>query len=217
MAKVIGPLHSSEARGSVGALTYNSWRGVSIVKGRAGPIGPATGSRLAMLQLGKAASFNWSEISPADRDAWNHYGDTHLETQWTGTPKRLSGHSWYVRCYVRATLLDQTPPSSPPAADVRTEVTFLTPGIGPGALVLEWSYMPFQPPPTHMIEFYSAHELSAGHQINFCNAVRLTYTYLTDQSIELDIPPVGYYRYWARAAGLTGLVGPWTDCSIQVV
>lgn len=214
MAIVVGPLHSEEARGSVGELTYNTWRGKSTVKTRSGPPGPATGARLAMLQLGKAASFAWSDLTDDQRAAWNLFGNTHQESDWTGTSKRLSGHSWYVRIYVRMSIESHTPRSDPPDTFVTRRIT--TFDLYPDAeiIYLNWYYAPGGGAGTDRLEVYRAGPSSAGRTLTMHDAARLFSIPLSGSPYDTYPPASGKYTYFVRIINTQGMAGPWASASI---
>lgn len=216
MAKVVGPLHSTEARGSVGSLTYNTWRGIRTVKTRAGPAGPATGKRLDMLLLGKAASFNWSDISPDQRALWNAFGSAHPEAQWTGDLKRLSGHSWYVRLWVRVTLIDGTPPDSPPTVPNLCDALIVLAAYDGTFFEVDWAQLPLSGYTTYKVELYRTGPTSAGQAHSLHNAVRLGYTGLPSIWFEEEVLAAGDYTVWIRTVTPTGLVGTWSKTRFTV-
>lgn len=227
MAKVVGPLHSTEARGSVGGLTYNTWRGLRTVKGRGGPAGPATGQRLAMLQLGKAASINWGLLGPDQRDAWNLFGNRQLLLDWTGQHKRNSGHSWYVSCWVRSTLLEQTPPDDPPAllntwrgSNYGAYHTPQPEGDPPvyyySIITVSWILADIPPDQQYYVELYLAGPASAGRQLTIHDAVRVGASIADDTYAAANADHNGSYRIFARPVTATGLVGPWFSAPITI-
>jgi len=117
MAKVVGPLHSSEARGSVGALTYNTWRGISTVKARTGPTTQYSSDQVALRAKTALATAAWQALTDSQRAAWHNYAVQHVDVDWTGNPQRLSGYNWFIRINVRrqiiATGIENDPPDTP--------------------------------------------------------------------------------------------------------
>lgn len=216
MAKVVGPLHSTEARGSVGSLTYNTWRGIRTVKTRSGPPGPATGKRLAMLELGRDASYAWASLSDDQRKLWDDYGNTHQEQQWTGQPKRLSGHSWWVRLWVRCSLYSITPPEHPPTQILRSHLVSVGCTRVASKIFVSWLVdCPLIPNPDYL-ELYVAGPKSRGRKLTLHDAVRL------NQIIELsntgsNFTHGGYGAYtifWRAIDGYNGQAGPWGSTSL---
>jgi hypothetical protein len=163
-----------------------------------------------MLQLGKAASFNWSDLTDAERAAWNTYGNTHLETQWTGTPKRLSGHSWHVRIFVRLTLLGLSPLDSPPVGQATRTPVITFAGYEGGELEIDWAWTPSGPTGGDYIEFYLAGPTSAGRTRTLHDAARFS-SWLLSSAVHFWTLSLasGRYTVFARTVTTEGLVGPW--------
>lgn len=59
MAKVTLPLMSAEARGKVGGLIYNTWRGNSTVKIKKAPAQPRTARQLLIRAFATTCSRAW--------------------------------------------------------------------------------------------------------------------------------------------------------------
>jgi hypothetical protein len=98
--KVKMPMFSVEARGAIGGLIYNTWRGINYVKTNTSPTGQGTEKRLDAQALLIAVAKLWATAGDINRAAWNQYATDHPVTNWTGTPERLTGMNWFVRCNV---------------------------------------------------------------------------------------------------------------------
>lgn len=116
MVKVVAPLFSAEARGSVGALTYNTHRGVSIVKTRSGPSTQHSTRQDALRACAASATAGWQALTDQQREAWNDFARDHPGQDWTGNPKRLTGYNWYLRINSVALDIGWSLFDSPPAA-----------------------------------------------------------------------------------------------------
>jgi len=119
MAKCVAGAFSAEVRGKVGGLVYNSWRGFCTVKAKHAPAQPRTQKQLAQRALGIMLSRAWADLS--NQAAWNQYAQTHTLSDWTNSPKRLTGHNWFVglnaRYYKSMGAIKTTPPAvNAPAA-----------------------------------------------------------------------------------------------------
>jgi hypothetical protein len=115
VALVTWPLSSGEARGRVGDLVYNTWRGKSYVKAHKHYQTGLSDPQKAVQAITAQATITWQGFSQATRDVWDAYAATHLIHHWSGTPKRLSGYNWFVRCRFNQIqgigyLSDLTPP-----------------------------------------------------------------------------------------------------------
>lgn len=95
------PMMSVEARGTVGGLTYNTWKGINYVKTCTSPTGQGTEKRLAAQALLIAIAKLWQTLSDAERLAWNVYAGAHPVTSWAGPPKHLTGMNWFVKCNIQ--------------------------------------------------------------------------------------------------------------------
>ena len=102
MAKLIGPLHSAEARGRVGGLVYNTWRGLSYAKAQCAPSQPRTKLVLQIRAWTTYLVRAWQGLSDAQRATWQEYATSHTETDGMGAPKRLTGLNWWVRNNLRS-------------------------------------------------------------------------------------------------------------------
>ncbi len=100
MAKVVGPLFSIEARGSVGDKTYSTHRGLSVVRTRSGSGVYHTEAQQEVQRATAYLTAAWKAFPAEYRQAWNVYASQHLCCDWTGQPKRLSGYNWFVRINV---------------------------------------------------------------------------------------------------------------------
>jgi hypothetical protein len=116
MAKVLNPLNSTEARGKVGGLVYNTWRGIRTVKTHTPPSGQGVGPRAVAFDKIVQAGKRWSTLTDAQRRAWYDYAQNHVEPHWTGVDKRLPAYNWYVRIQVNRQWIgkgyEDTPPQS---------------------------------------------------------------------------------------------------------
>ena len=116
MAKLMMPQGSTEARGRVGGLVHNDWRGISYVKAASSPSQPRSARQLQVRAYTTRLVRYWATtLSAIERGWWNDYAVTHPDIDWTGNSKRLTGLNWFVRCTLR--LLDMGRPiaESPPA------------------------------------------------------------------------------------------------------
>lgn len=114
-AKVLNPLLSVEARGRMSGLVYNTWHGISYVKAHSGPNQPNSAKQLYARALLTTVTALWRALTQVQRDAWGVYADNHLETDWTGSPLRLTGQNWFMRCNIQLKRMGETTITDPPA------------------------------------------------------------------------------------------------------
>jgi hypothetical protein len=139
MAKVKNPLFSQEARGAVGGLIYNTWRGINYVKTNTSPTGQGTAKRLAAQAVLTTVAKLWGALTNERRAAWNQYAIDHPVTNWTGTPERLTGMNWFCKCAVANTLATETIVNDPPVAAAPAAITGLMISQNVLDLNIEWT------------------------------------------------------------------------------
>jgi len=132
MAKVVSPLQSTEARGRVAGLIYNTWRGLNTVKSFKSPSQPRSSRQLLIRAYAVTCSRAWAALTAANQAAWIAYATAHPETDWSASAKRLTGHNWYVRLSVRLLDMAKSVVVTPPAVAAFASVAglVLTPGAG---------------------------------------------------------------------------------------
>jgi hypothetical protein len=102
VVKVIGPLHSVEARGRLGANEYGTWRGINYVKGHVDPRPAPTQKQLDQRDVFKALTLQWAELEPGQRELWNSWAAQHSHGDWTGKQVRMSGFNAYLHFNAQA-------------------------------------------------------------------------------------------------------------------
>ncbi len=202
MAKVIMPFMSAAARGKLGPLVANQWRGFNTMKLFRSPTQPNTAAQLAARSRMATFSSAWAALSAVQRAAWQTYAIDHLETDWTGNPKRLTSQNWFVRCNTRINLVGGVQINTPPVATAPAAPSGLVLACAGGAgtaMTITWTT------PTSANSFmvvYHAGPLSAGRIPRFEQAAIL-------------IKPASnaVHPYTAFAAAVAGRHGFW----VQVV
>jgi len=216
MAKVVGPLHSSEARGSIGALTYNTWRGISTVKTRCPPTPRDSDDQIAIRALTRACTVAWQAATDAQRTTWNDYAVDHPDIDWTGNPKRISGYNWFVRINVRRQLLELPIDPLPPSDVVNYSIQDLTFTLADGAFDITWTVQDWLPLFTQHLEFYVAGPHSAGRHPNLPESDRKGHATQFGGTWTYDPAPPGWYTVFARPLSIWGLVGVFASVRGQV-
>lgn len=216
MAKVVGPLHSSEARGSVSSLTYNTWRGISTVKARSGPTTQYSDDQVYVRGRARLATLLWQARTDAQRDAWNHYANEHADIDWTGNPQRLSGYNWFIRINVRKQLLglgfQYTPPTVALAYSI-ADIDLMRPYT---EVKVIWTPQ-YEPPYEDLyIECYMLGPHSPGLNPNLkaCDRKGHSLEYLGDYTSSLT--QTGCYTCYARPVHVQGVVGVWARIKKQL-
>jgi hypothetical protein len=115
VAIVTWPLSSGEARGRVGGLVYNTWRGRSYVKTCTTPKTEFSDSQVFVRDITSSLTVAWHALSDAQRSVWNNFAFNHTLANWTGQPKRISGYNWFVKLGYNSYRFFDGPYVSPPA------------------------------------------------------------------------------------------------------
>jgi hypothetical protein len=211
MAKVVGPLHASEARGKVGGLVYNSWRGFATVKAKHAPAQPQTSAQLLVRAIAVACSRAWQLLT--NQADWVTYANSHTLVDWTNTPKRLTGANWYVmlstRLLKRAIAAVVTPPIVlPPIA--LTSLTAIDAGDH-----IEVDWLPLLSA-TENVEIWIDGPHSPGRQGSIPNARYNMDGTGTVGAANTGPCPVGRYTIYARVISITdGQVSPFLSVDVD--
>lgn len=139
MAKVVNPLMSAQARGKVGGLVFNSWRGQNTVKGFKSPSQPRTTRQLAVRSYLATLSRAWAGLTQAQRDTWDAWAAAHLVSDWTGQPVRMTGENAFIKC--NSLMLDQAKSTvtTAPVVSAPTSLAGFTPTGGSGQISCAWT------------------------------------------------------------------------------
>jgi len=218
VTKVIGPLHSSEARGRVDDLVYNTWRGIRYVRKFTAPEFKTPDPRIAQKARVAAANTAWRLLSAAQRTAWGAYAAQHLRLDWTGVPIRMSGYNAYVRLSTRVQRIGGTPLADAPWTPLPFPLTSLTLTAVTNAIRVAWTY-PTQPTAhPHYVQILRAGPFSAGKTPPRTDAVIRSHEVLNSSPYDDAFSIIGHYGIWARVIdGLTGEDSPHLTADINVV
>ena len=212
MPKVKNPLMSLEARGGIGGLVYNTWRGINTVKTNTSPTGQGSAGRLAAQALLSTISKKWQNLSDADRAGWNQYAIDHTLPDWTGSPKRITGFNWYVMCATQQQRCGTTPTNPPPSALQPNAITGLVMTKATVDLKIAWT----APVGAGLkIDVWLVGPQSAGRQgrLEMAKPTMLAAA-TTGTAVTLKAAAVaGRYTAFARMIDTaTGLTSPWVSC-----
>ncbi len=194
MAKCVGPLHSSEARGKMGGLTYSSWRGSATVKAKHAPAQPRSILQLAVRSIAIYCARLWQTI--AYQAEWNAYAATHPLSDWTNSPKRLTGMNWFLMLSTRLLRAGIAVVNTPPIVPAPDPVFGLTATGGVGSLVVDWD-APVGG--TDRIELWLDGPHSPGRLGSLVRARYNVLAYGTDAPKTISSLQPGAYHVFARA------------------
>jgi hypothetical protein len=137
MAKCIAGGFAAETRGKVGGLVFNSWRGVGTLKIKHAPAQPRTNLQLAVRAIMIMLARKWQSLS--NQADWNQYATDHPFSDWTNSPKRLTGMNWYCMLGLRLSRLGIPIVATPPEVVAPDPVTGLTAVGAAGSVTVDWS------------------------------------------------------------------------------
>jgi hypothetical protein len=214
MAKVLNPLHSSEARGRVQGLQFNTWRGTRFVKTNTSPCQPRSARQLTIRSRTAYLTRYWQSLTALNRGYWNAYAVSHPAIDWTGSPKRLTGLNWFVRCNSRLLDIGESIIEAPPeAAAPEAPTTFAATGAA-GGITINWDAMAGT---DLQIDIWLCGPHSAGVQGKIERATHVAYDVgeTPPQNIT-DLFPGTYTAFGRTIDETTGLTSPWVSASDAV-
>jgi len=145
MAKVLSPLFSEQAKGSVGGLTFSRGPAGDIVKKKGGPVKrsePYKQSNRA--RIGYLAR-KWGALDQSARDSWKAWAEEHPEPDGFGGTFIMSGINAFVKLNFNAMRLGApsdlmlVPPEDECPASLDT-LTVATGSVAPGDIDLTWTH-----------------------------------------------------------------------------
>lgn len=146
MAKVLNPLNSVDASGSVGGLTYRRWRGIKTVCNRPLPARRHRGLQPFNRALLGFLSREWGLLTDEQRQLWRDYATEHPYPDGFGGTFILTGNQMYnalnhnaMRILGLAKQQDE-PPIIDPAASMVSLVAE-TGAVDPGEIDLSWDHV----------------------------------------------------------------------------
>lgn len=217
MAKVVQPLGSTEARGRVGGLVYNTWRGISTVKRHTDPAhedDPLRQQHKLRVQL---AGQRWRTLTEDQRSAWRAWARDQREPHWTGVDKILPGYHWYVRINTRLQDLGLDWRDWPPDRILTNHIWNLRASAEIPDLVVQWNYPTPPPLPSDYIDIWLCGPHSPGRHPTLHDAHRAYVEIAADQEAVLTIVQQGRYTIWARLISVQGITSPFQSTYIDVV
>lgn len=210
MAIVVDPLRSSEARGKVGALSYNTWRGRHTVKTCGIPGNQLTAARIEARRKLIYWSQQWQLLDSAIRAAFEAYAATHPRPDWTGQPLRLTGHQLYVGSRVQVERTGEAglayPWEYPPPDPLLTFSAEAEPATG--YVTFFWSHVRMLP--DYYIDIWDSGTVSAGRNPSIKESKAFLLLPIDQQPSYDNLIPWGWHVFHARAIdGKTGIVSAW--------
>ena len=210
MAVLLAPQGSAEARGRLGGIVHNTWRGISYAKAKTSPAQPRSKRQLQIRAWTTMLVRYWgSTLSDTNREYWNDYATSHLDLSWTGNPKRLSGLNWFVRCNLRIMDLGVPILTAPPVQAAPDAPTHFAAADGALQSVVTWDAFGGT---DITVDIYLVGPHSKGLQAKIERASHFAFPGGEEGTITLTPLRVGRYTVFARAIReLEGLTSPWVS------
>jgi hypothetical protein len=216
MAKVLNPLNSTEARGRVGGLVYNTWRGIRYVKTHTQPGHQSDPKRQAHKLIVQEAGLRWQTLSDAQRAAWTHYANTHTDIDWTGSPKRIAGYHWYVRIQTRRQDVGEGYDDTPPSITCRWKHSGLAAGWWVDHIDLYWDLLDPSSPFQLYTDIWLAGPHSAGRNPTIHDATRNAIQNQDEREYYIYDLTQGWYTIFVRIICANGITAPWLSLRCEV-
>jgi hypothetical protein len=215
VAKVTQPLGSSEARGKLGGHVYNTWRGIATVRTKVTPATLYSDEQVAIRAKCAQCTVAWQALTNAQRYAWAQWAQSHLDPDWTGNPKRLSGYNWFVRLNVRALNLGQAISSTVPTETISYTLTGTLLNTTSTLIRLYWTNDSPAQAARMRVEVYAAGPYSADRNPTLKNAIRKGRTSILNGVFTWTPTETGYYTVFFRVMLFNGLATGWDKLSVN--
>lgn len=214
MAKLVGPLHSSEARGRLGGVIYNSYRGKSTAKSWKSPSQPRSAAQMLQRAFATTITRAWSLLTPLNRTNWNNYAVAHLLTDWTGQPKRITGANWYMRCSSLLKKTGSAVQANSPTDPAPDAVELFSAATGILQSVLTWTA---GGPTTTYVQIMLVGPHTAGSNPTILRAKHNSFIYGNLGTATVNGLLKGTETFFARrVSALNGLASPWVKASAVI-
>lgn len=206
MAKCIAPAMSVETRGKVSGLIFNTTRGIRYIKSFTSPSQPRTARQLTIRSYAVRMSRAWQSLGAAARATWTAYANTHTETDWTNTPRRLTGANWYTRCNVRLLDMGQTETTTAPETVAPDPIQGLA--VAPITEGISISFT--TEANTLSVGINLQGPVSPGQIARFPRSKHHSYAPAETSPVEITDLQAGQYHVWAQAIDESnGLTSTW--------
>ena len=98
MPKVLQPAGSMAASGSMGGTTYSRNAFGAYIKRKSIPVNPSTALQNAVRANFSEIAARWSQLTAAQRSAWQTYANAVPRSDTFGQPVTLFGRQMYIAC-----------------------------------------------------------------------------------------------------------------------
>lgn len=210
MVVVVDPLHSIEARGSLGADTYTTCRGTRYVRPRVGPGVYNTEAQMDVRAVTQAVWTHWATLTIAERQAWAVYAAQHPLNSWTGRPKIITAANWYIRANwwlqtLLLPLLHNPPIDPPPSSPYLVTMAYTT-----GKLRIAWPNDPYESRiHQYYVDFRVPVHPATQHPSQRFSKMWSVYPFTDLANIPEDMAVGTLDLWWFALDSGTGLRSPW--------
>ena len=144
MARVLNPLMSGQAKGTIGGITLSNWKGLHTARMQSIPARRLRTTQPRNRSLIGFLAREYGTTTDGQRDLWETYALNHPHPDGFGGTFIMSGQNAYVMLNHTAirlggiTKLQVTPPTDPPPATIENFI--VTTGVGnPGEIDIDWT------------------------------------------------------------------------------
>jgi len=205
LAKVTGPLFSSEARGKLGGLIYGTHRGTSVVRVKHAPAQPHTDLQLQVRSQAIDLARLWQ--TNENQAAWNEYAAQHPTSDGMGNSVRPSGFNCFVGLNTRARQLYQAPVDSPPILPPPVAPTDAIVTVDELIILYAWSLFG---DPDDIVEIFIDGPHSAGRIGSLALAAFKESNRIGEFGVAHTVSTPGTYTSYLRTVShLEATVSPW--------
>jgi len=214
-AKVLNPLLSTDARGSVGGVTYSINRGINTCKVKARP-----GRRYRTTQprnraiLGFISTY-YQELTPLQRVAWEQWAQDHPEPDGFGGTFLLTGHQAFVKLNHTAIRLDDWDAfnADPPAVAIQAALESLIVVTGltlAGDIDASWTFSGVESA-SDFVEMQIAGPFTSAAKQSVESRFRFVQTVAGNVALDTIAGLTEAHWYWVRAryVSAAGQVSAW--------
>jgi len=145
MAKVLTPLMSADAKGSVGGITYSRCSSGNVAKYKARPVKRSEKYKMSNRARVGFLARSWGALTQGMRDSWKAWAEDHPEPDGFGGTFIMSGINAYLKLNFNAMRMggaaareDMPPVDECPAS--MNELFAVTGVIAPGDIDVTWTH-----------------------------------------------------------------------------
>ena len=212
MAKTNGPLFSSEARGGVGGIVHNTYRGLHTVKAKTAPHQSSSPKALQQRALSIDMARAWADCQY--KAEWDAYAVEHATSGFGGVI-RPSGANCFVALNTQIKRFGlEFPIDRPPTAPSPPPVNILAVSLSPPSTVLVWDSPLI---PQLDLDVWLEGPRSKGRISNLNNASHYGYTDSSEGVFGISYLLPGAYTFYIRSVSShTGLTSGFTSIDFTI-